>query len=188
MPVAVIRSVSSLANLPAKKVSPVNSLLSSIPCWSAPDRSIKLCSGLTLLYFGAGQIQERFFSAASSRLRSPLSVLADPAILAKGIMDLSLEFSSVQTVVLSFVLAQDRYKSVLSSGVPLTAIARVGSRRRVADPAIGQNYWASVTRIFISSDRRFELRSGAGQIQERFVERCPPVCQPSCHCRFSPIQ
>jgi hypothetical protein len=89
------------------------------------------------------------------------------------------------TAVLSFVLAQDRYTSVLSSDILRTAIAIVSSRRRVADLVIGQNYHGPVTRSLNSLDRCFELRSCTGQ-QERFVKWRPP--DRDRHCRFSPIQ
>jgi hypothetical protein len=62
--------------------------------------------------------------------------------LAKMIVDLSLEFLSVLSPdhncqgVLSFVLAQDRFKHSLSSGVLRTTVATVSSRRSGNRPII----------------------------------------------------
>jgi hypothetical protein len=87
------------------------------------------------------------------------------------------------TAVLSFVLVQDGYKSVLSSGAPES-----GPRLPLsilADQLIGQFYRAPVTRIWIRPERGIELCCCAGRIQERFVKQCPP--DHDRHCRFSPI-
>ena len=48
-------------------------------------------------------------------------------------MDLSLEFGLVWSAVLSFVLAQDGYESVLSNSILRTAIASVARLSVVAD-------------------------------------------------------
>jgi hypothetical protein len=107
--------------LPAKKVRLVNSLRSSIPCRISPDHSFELCCG-------AGQIQERFVKRRppDSNRHCQFSQIWK---FAQAIMDLSLESQAVRTAVLSFVHVKDRYKRVLSSGIPRSAIATVGSHR-----------------------------------------------------------